>query len=133
MLNGDIFGKITLRLPHNVLWLIVSIVAGGSTIKNELRLEKGDTIPLLEALNESQSVISVLGGLEGPYAIIYYRNNKLYFARDPFGRRSLLIGYYKGDLVISSVLKRNKDTSVIEIPPLGRKLNTHYFLKALPN
>ncbi|KAG1885677.1 asparagine synthase-domain-containing protein [Suillus subluteus] len=36
---------------------------------------------------------SLLGRIEGPYAFVYYHaeSQKLYFARDPLGRRSLLI------------------------------------------
>ncbi|KAI6045017.1 asparagine synthase-domain-containing protein [Pisolithus marmoratus] len=39
------------------------------------------------------SVPALLGNIEGPYAFVFYHSltEKLYFARDPLGRRSLLI------------------------------------------
>eukprot|EP01038_Epipyxis_sp_PR26KG_P008478 gene8478-11461_t len=44
-------------------------------------------------MNKSQSIVNLLMKVEGPYSIIYYhrRSNILYFGRDPFGRRSLLM------------------------------------------
>ncbi|OCH96623.1 hypothetical protein OBBRIDRAFT_809107 [Obba rivulosa] len=40
-----------------------------------------------------EDVRDLLGGIEGPYALVYYhaRLQKIIFARDPLGRRSLLI------------------------------------------
>ncbi|KAF9229524.1 hypothetical protein BS17DRAFT_26002 [Gyrodon lividus] len=39
------------------------------------------------------SIQRLLGSIEGPYAFVFYQasSNRLYFARDPLGRRSLLI------------------------------------------
>ncbi|KAL7285665.1 hypothetical protein ACG7TL_000770 [Trametes sanguinea] len=49
----------------------------------------------LRACRDPQDVIGVFGEIEGPYAFLYYHkaSHRLYFARDPLGRRSLLIHY----------------------------------------
>ncbi|XP_044736011.1 asparagine synthetase domain-containing protein CG17486 isoform X2 [Chrysoperla carnea] len=98
LFNGDIFGEL---------------------IQDETRLNEGDTLPLFNALIKSQSILSSLKQLNGPYAIVYLDKNKLYFARDHYGRRSLLISNHNNHLVISSVLKRNLNYKCIEIPPIG--------------
>ncbi|KAF9654309.1 hypothetical protein BDM02DRAFT_3182121 [Thelephora ganbajun] len=47
---------------------------------------------LLKACNV-EDITSIFANLEGPYAFVYYENGtkRLYFGRDPLGRRSLLI------------------------------------------
>ncbi|KAG6381366.1 hypothetical protein JVT61DRAFT_5780 [Boletus reticuloceps] len=42
---------------------------------------------------EPRSISEIIGNIEGPYAFVFYQGSskKLYFARDPLGRRSLLI------------------------------------------
>lgn len=39
------------------------------------------------------NIVAALEGIEGPYALVYYEveTQRLYFARDPLGRRSLLL------------------------------------------
>ncbi|KAI0786005.1 asparagine synthase-domain-containing protein [Abortiporus biennis] len=48
---------------------------------------------LLQKSTSSEDVRNILGRIEGPYAIAFYHGSmrKLFFARDPLGRRSLLI------------------------------------------
>ncbi|KAF8140062.1 asparagine synthase-domain-containing protein [Boletus edulis] len=43
--------------------------------------------------SEPRSISEIIGNIEGPYAFVFYQGSskKLYFARDPLGRRSLLI------------------------------------------
>ncbi|KAG8219981.1 hypothetical protein J3R82DRAFT_988 [Butyriboletus roseoflavus] len=45
------------------------------------------------AVTEPLSISGIVGNIEGPYAFVFYQGSskKLYFARDPLGRRSLLI------------------------------------------
>ncbi|KZV92493.1 hypothetical protein EXIGLDRAFT_718274 [Exidia glandulosa HHB12029] len=47
----------------------------------------------LAAATSPSAVVEVLSHLEGPYAFVFYSatENALYFARDPLGRRSLLL------------------------------------------
>ncbi|KIM67114.1 hypothetical protein SCLCIDRAFT_14238 [Scleroderma citrinum Foug A] len=47
----------------------------------------------LRSVSEPDSLLSLLGSIEGPYAFVFYDSSseQLYFARDPLGRRSLLI------------------------------------------
>ncbi|KAI0706076.1 asparagine synthase-domain-containing protein [Cytidiella melzeri] len=62
----------------------------------EVSPEENDGVKLfalLRALEDVEDVRSALGKIEGPYAIVFYhaRTRNLVFARDPLGRRSLLI------------------------------------------
>ncbi|KAJ8977492.1 hypothetical protein NQ317_001775 [Molorchus minor] len=72
--NGDIFGGIS---DHHLM-----------------RADHGDTTILFDAIKQMPMISAVLASKQGPYAFIYLdkRKQKLYFARDIFGRRSLLIG-----------------------------------------
>ncbi|KAL4069483.1 asparagine synthase-domain-containing protein [Scleroderma citrinum] len=47
----------------------------------------------LRSISTPDSLSLLLGSIEGPYAFVFYHSSseKLYFARDPLGRRSLLI------------------------------------------
>ncbi|KAI0757184.1 asparagine synthase-domain-containing protein [Daedaleopsis nitida] len=44
-------------------------------------------------------ILQVFGNIEGPYAFLYHHrsSNKIYFGRDPLGRRSLLVHYPNDD------------------------------------
>ncbi|KAI9445415.1 asparagine synthase-domain-containing protein [Lactarius indigo] len=58
--------------------------------------EENDGSKLSTAMSELEDVsaiVQLLGTLEGPYAFVYYhhRSGKVFFARDPLGRRSLLM------------------------------------------
>ncbi|KAJ7357107.1 asparagine synthase-domain-containing protein [Mycena albidolilacea] len=48
---------------------------------------------ILGALDTVEQVANVFGTIEGPYAFVYYHaaSQRVFFARDPLGRRSLLI------------------------------------------
>ncbi|CAH0564303.1 unnamed protein product [Brassicogethes aeneus] len=93
----------------------------GGDINNELKLEIGDTTLFHEALlNSNGKMARTLSNLHGPYAFIYLNKieNKLYFGRDIYGRRSLLVGKSGPNLVLSSVYKRNL-SDFIELPSIG--------------
>ncbi|KAI6158748.1 asparagine synthase-domain-containing protein [Pisolithus thermaeus] len=70
--NGEVFEGLDINPEEN----------DGAKLFGRLRL---DCTP--------DSVPSLLGSVEGPYAFVFYDSSseKLYFARDPLGRRSLLI------------------------------------------
>ncbi|KAI0651670.1 asparagine synthase-domain-containing protein [Trametes meyenii] len=60
--------------------------------------DENDGTKLFKALQHAkvpQDIFQVFGGIEGPYAFLYYHraSHTLYFARDPLGRRSLLVHY----------------------------------------
>ncbi|KAF8349883.1 asparagine synthase-domain-containing protein [Amanita rubescens] len=62
----------------------------------EISVAENDGVKLMDVLSSLEnpdSVPELLGHIEGPYAFTFYHNasRKLYFARDPLGRRSLLI------------------------------------------
>ncbi|KAJ8931685.1 hypothetical protein NQ314_015369 [Rhamnusium bicolor] len=97
--NGDIFGGI----PDN------------------LREEDGDTKLLFKMIQNSNNIPIVLSKIQGPYAFIYFDKIelKLYFGRDIFGRRSLLIGKNHDELVLTSVAKRSLEYEFIELPSIG--------------
>ncbi|KZP32325.1 hypothetical protein FIBSPDRAFT_1020784 [Athelia psychrophila] len=63
----------------------------GEVLPNE-----NDGIKLMEAveaLSEVERLPELLGSVEGPYAFVYYHHasQRLFYARDPLGRRSLLV------------------------------------------
>ncbi|KAI6136811.1 asparagine synthase-domain-containing protein [Pisolithus sp. B1] len=62
----------------------------------DINPEENDGVKLFGRLRlecTPDSVPALLGSVEGPYAFVFYDSSseKLYFARDPLGRRSLLI------------------------------------------
>ncbi|KAH9898590.1 asparagine synthase-domain-containing protein [Cubamyces lactineus] len=62
----------------------------------EVSPAENDGVKLLGRLRTTgtpREVAQVFGEIEGPYAFVYYQRatQKLYFARDPLGRRSLLV------------------------------------------
>eukprot|EP00158_Paraphelidium_tribonemae_P005652 Partr_v1_DN27445_c3_g2_i1_m71980 putative asparagine synthetase len=63
-----------------------------------------------------QSLLKLLSFIEGPFAIAYIRNNKLYFARDILGRRSLLFNLNEQGLVLASVADAGSETPWQELP-----------------
>ncbi|KAG8996595.1 hypothetical protein FRB94_008194 [Tulasnella sp. JGI-2019a] len=77
------------------------------TFKSLLQVFEGlDILPqendgqnLFDALVNGRDIKEILAGIEGPYAFVFYERSsgKLYFARDPLGRRSLLIHHPNGD------------------------------------
>lgn len=81
----------------------------------------GDTKLLLDIIEKLGCTRSVFQKINGPFAFIYINKkaSKLYFARDKFGRRSLLIGKNDDKLLITSVAAKNTDIPTIELPALG--------------
>lgn len=87
------------------------------------RLNIGDTMLFKEKLDNSlddlEKVVDVLTNVEGPYSFIYHRkqSNKIYFGRDVYGRKSLLVGNQENCLIITSVGCKGID--FIELPAIG--------------
>lgn len=91
-------------------------------------LDESDTTTLSKCLNECKSehqLIETISRIQGPYTIIYYSSelNKLYFCRDYFGRRSLLINVSDQSISLASVGYRTTQNSTKsvwnELPCLG--------------
>ncbi|KAI9057153.1 hypothetical protein FKP32DRAFT_1638527 [Trametes sanguinea] len=93
-LRGDSF----VQQPHidaggNILCWNGEVFEGLEVLPNE-----NDGVKLSDALHKcrnQQDIFRVFGEIEGPYAFLYYHkaSHRLYFARDPLGRRSLLVHY----------------------------------------
>ncbi|GHJ86402.1 hypothetical protein NliqN6_2804 [Naganishia liquefaciens] len=71
----------------------------------DIALEQNDTEMLFQALENRTDhtdslLIEILATIEGPYAFVYYDRDAgtIYFARDVFGRRSLLMSYPTGSV-----------------------------------
>ena len=80
----------------------------------DVRQEENDTTVLAHALDKcqsSQEIIETISGIRGPFAIVYYCSNskRLYFGRDYFGRRSLLISLNEQCICLASVANRNQE------------------------
>ncbi|KZT58497.1 hypothetical protein CALCODRAFT_494755 [Calocera cornea HHB12733] len=67
--------------------------------------EENDGALLFRALSAAQDPRDVFAQLEGPYAFVYLKRSarRLYFARDPLGRRSLLKHQSEEQLLLASV------------------------------
>lgn len=78
-------------------------------------------VSLLAKLRKDSDFREVIGTLRGPYSLVYYNRiwKKLYFARDPMGRNSLLIGSVQGRLFLSSACCYNLADHAAEVPPIG--------------
>lgn len=96
-------------------------VFGGTEISSEQRQTRGDTVCFLEVLEDSSCVSRTLENIQGPYAFVYLnkQNGKLYFGRDKYGRRSLLIGKDNDNVILTSTSKRNTAYRYIELPAIG--------------
>ncbi|TFK76894.1 hypothetical protein BDN72DRAFT_884541 [Pluteus cervinus] len=62
----------------------------------EISADENDGARLFQSLcslDDPTRITEVFGGIEGPYAFVYYHKStgRLFYARDPLGRRSLLI------------------------------------------
>ncbi|KAF7339870.1 Asparagine synthetase domain-containing protein 1 [Mycena venus] len=62
----------------------------------DIEREDNDGVKLfhtLSALDTVEQVANLFGNIEGPYAFVYYHavSRRVFFARDPLGRRSILI------------------------------------------
>lgn len=91
----------------------------------DVRPEENDGVKLFTAMNnleDASHVVPLLGTLEGPYALVYYhhQSRKIFFARDPLGRRSLLVHWPSNELphlVLTSVSTGMSDChEFIELP-----------------
>ncbi|KAF5337217.1 hypothetical protein D9611_003371 [Ephemerocybe angulata] len=103
-------GEAAIQQPHelngNILCWNGEIFGG-----LEVGPQENDGVKLLEALaaaKEADEIIGIFGRLEGPYGFVYYHAalNQIFFARDPLGRRSLLVHRPTAELpalLISSV------------------------------
>lgn len=96
-------------------------VFGGNAIKEETKRIRGDTEIFLEILEKSNEVSSTLSNIQGPYAFVFLnkRKNILYFGRDIYGRRSLLIGKKLNAIILASVLRKDINVDCIELPAIG--------------
>lgn len=91
--------------------------------------EENDTEVILGHLSACKSpsdVLSVLGQVKGPWAIIYYQKeeNCIWFGRDFFGRRSLLWSWESdaSSFTLTSVSSRSPDlgsSACLEVPAVG--------------
>ncbi|XP_018579663.1 asparagine synthetase domain-containing protein CG17486 [Anoplophora glabripennis] len=97
--NGDIFGGLS----------------------SELTLEEGDTKVLFRLMHNTSNIATTLAQLQGPYSFIYFDKieEKLYFGRDIYGRRSLLVGKHNEAIILTSVAKRAREYDFIELPSIG--------------
>lgn len=74
----------------------------------------------IEKLDSEVELLSLLSSIEGPFAFIFYKaaTNKIWFARDCLGRRSLLWQRSEhGPFMLSSVAKADQDWE--EVPAHG--------------
>ncbi|XP_022222009.2 asparagine synthetase domain-containing protein CG17486-like [Drosophila obscura] len=83
-----------------------------------------DTLWLAKRLSEchcDEEILAVLKELEGPYCLILYTNQMLYFARDALGRNSLIIEHNQQGfhLLSTSFYSGIDELSTLELPPLG--------------
>ena len=97
VLNGEVFGLDT---------------------ENEIpnTLVKTDTEHLGQLLTEH--CLSILGSLNGLFAICWFDGNKLLLARDRFGIKPLYYANYRGGLVFASEMK-----AILSIPGFSRELD----------
>lgn len=122
--NGDIFNG---NLVSFFMFPLFKIVATKNILTyrshSKASDQECDTTTLLNSLNSSQSVISTLLDIQGPYSFIYFHKStgRLYFGRDSIGRHSLLIKLNEGDtdsLTLCSVGNKSM-TNVVEVPAIG--------------
>ncbi|KAF7789879.1 hypothetical protein EIP86_000827 [Pleurotus ostreatoroseus] len=77
---------------------------------------------LLRNTQNTEDILDIFGHIEGPYAFVFYHHKlqKLFFARDPLGRRSLLIHTPSADsprfLLASVSVGASSIYSVEELP-----------------
>ncbi|KAK9878572.1 hypothetical protein WA026_022642 [Henosepilachna vigintioctopunctata] len=120
----------------NVLWLQGSklrkqpineeehlLVYNGDIFDQDSNFSKnayGDTKFFLTFLKSKTSLESLFLTSRA-FSFIYLDklNSTLYFGRDKYGQRSLLIGYCGNSFIITSVAKRNTDYKFMEIPSVG--------------
>ncbi|XP_058808676.1 asparagine synthetase domain-containing protein 1 [Phymastichus coffea] len=79
-----------------------------------------DSEQVLSKLSITNDIYSILKNIKGPFSIIYYQSssNLLYFARDKFGRHSLLSKITENSLFLTSVAVKSLE-NIIELPAVG--------------
>lgn len=110
--NGEVFGG-ELAVPVGMSDTNAMLMALGA-----LRLDNGDTIE-----ESTQRIMSILLKIHGPFSFIYYSRNqdRVYFGRDPFGRRSLVLSLANESIVgiTSCCFVVDNDTQFEELPISG--------------
>lgn len=96
LFNGEIFDglKVCIRYAcprHD------SLTFWHLTCSNQVPPGSNDGQTLFNLLQKegATNFVSVIRSIEGPYALVYYQadHRRVYFARDPLGRRSLVMHY----------------------------------------
>ncbi|KAK7463808.1 hypothetical protein VKT23_007146 [Stygiomarasmius scandens] len=93
----------------------------------DIATEENDGVELFKilcALNETEEIRDAFARIEGPYAFVFYHaaSQKLFFARDPLGRRSLLFHRPSSQnpyLLLASVSVGNDQRYNFEEVPTG--------------
>ena len=77
----------------------------------EVKNDENDAATLLQALSQND-LLKVAESIKGPFGFVFYKKNTncLYFGRDRFGRRSLLINLRQKELTLTSVKCNIGDT-----------------------
>ncbi|KAL1514099.1 hypothetical protein ABEB36_003417 [Hypothenemus hampei] len=121
-LQGSTISQQPIEDEHSVFCYNGDIFSG---FDENLQKEHGDT-NLFHSFVKNQINHNSLDNLcqvQGPYAFIIFNkcDKKVYFGRDIFGRRSLLMGKNEENdtFIISSVAKRNAEFKFIELPSIG--------------
>jgi len=98
--------------------IIPCTAAPKSSSETEEDITESDTIHLHKTIDE-HGVLKACSSIKGPYALVYFDKCKkeLWFGRDYWGRRSLLLQYNDEQLTLSSV--RPDSGQYIEVPAVG--------------
>ncbi|CAH1163744.1 unnamed protein product [Phaedon cochleariae] len=118
-LQGEIVTKQPLE-NHRAVFLYNGDIYNGLNTGSYFN-SKSDTLELFELFNQTDDIFSTLKNIQGPYAFIYLDKERdmLYFCRDCFGRKSLLIGKQCEIIVLTSVAHRTEKYEFIELPSIG--------------
>lgn len=110
--NGELFG---LRDEEN-----------GVDVSDPVMSDTQLVLDWLAVTCDADHVMRVLARVEGPYALIYYHRatHRIYFARDPLGRRSLLLSAGTIDQGHEHVPEQNEEGEGDIPPPLIDRLGT---------
>ncbi|XP_060533434.1 asparagine synthetase domain-containing protein CG17486 [Cylas formicarius] len=93
-------------------------------LENNLETGCGDSKLLFKLIKKCiPSDIKEMRKIQGPYAFVFHKRhaNQIYFGRDVYGRRSLLVGKSQknNSLILCSVARRNTEFDFIEVPAIG--------------
>ncbi|KAF5272546.1 hypothetical protein FQA39_LY07870 [Lamprigera yunnana] len=97
-----------------------SVLVYNGDIFEGISVVNGDTLAFCDLLKNGMDV-DLLSNIKGPFSFIYLdkRCSKLYFARDAYGRRSLLLGLKEKTLIVSSIARKLMEIKFIELPAIG--------------